>query len=62
MTLLTHEELNAAVEIVGKNMQTLTKDVPTLKGIAEDSLASINAVARIPQSHQERITGLEDGN
>jgi hypothetical protein len=42
-------------------MLTLSKDVHTLKGIAETSLASINALARIAESHERPITSLEGG-
>jgi hypothetical protein len=49
-----HETLTHSVEMPGKPVQTL-------KGIAERSLASINALARIAQSHERRITNLEAG-
>ena len=49
-----HEALTQSVEMI-------SKDVQTLKGIAETSLASINALARIAESHERRITSLEGG-
>lgn len=48
-------------EALSQSLEILTHDVHELQGIAETALSSINGLVRIAESHERRITRLEDG-
>ena len=56
-----HEALTQSVESLTHDVRELRAGIESFKTIAEVSLASINGLARIVQSHEHRITRLEGG-
>ena len=56
-----HEALTQSGESLTHDVRELRAGIESLKTIAETSLASINGLARIAQSHEHRITRLEGG-
>ncbi len=63
-----HEALAQSLEILTHDVHQLQGEVADLKtsvadlkAIAEISLQNINALARIAENHERRITGLEGG-
>lgn len=56
-----HEALSQSLEILTHDVRELQTGLQVLKGVAENTLSSINALARIAQSHDRRITDLEEG-
>jgi prefoldin subunit 5 len=63
-----HEALSQSLEILTHDVHELQAGIKeqraaidALKSIAENTLSSINGLARIAQSHERRITDLEEG-
>jgi hypothetical protein len=50
-----HEALTQSVEM-------MQRDLDTMKGIAQTALDSINALARIAERHERRITHIDGGD
>jgi hypothetical protein len=55
------EALAQSLEILTHDVHELQAGLQVLKGVAENTLSSINALARIAQSDERRITDLEGG-
>jgi hypothetical protein len=53
------ERLTERHEALAQTVESITLDIRDLKDIAAKSLDSVNALLRIAESHERRITNLE---
>jgi archaellum component FlaC len=55
------ERLTERHEALAQTVESITVDIRDLKDIAAKSLDSVNALLRIAESHERRITNIEGG-
>lgn len=57
-----HATLAQSLEILSRDIHALQQGLADLRAMVEASTLNINALARIAEIHERRITGLEGGH